>query len=517
MPTCATDLSAVGLVAARGAAHDGTVRPQMEGHAKGWVGLTVWAALFFASGARADIAPPDGADCVQERVAGPSDACELCEGFSKEADARRATLAEQGYSIRCIREPGASLWCRSASEAPAVAATAKRNRERRELRPPDRPEPAAASTPARAPPSKLQATVGTAATTAMVFAGVAYTTLYFAFLRARTPGSSWWNPLAIFAFFRFLRSLDARDWRARLSTFFYVVFFAGAALFIARAVIEWRSDTKVAAGQPIPRRVSTEGVDLPRARHAGHLRLDQDDVVVTLRGSSLSIDGDDAGALAPNRVLVDPLYAGLRARRELWRRAHDAEEDPSVVLLVADGDAPMGGIRRLLRTAAGERASVAIGVRGLHPTSDRVDFIDVRAVPAQTQPGWGRPPLSWLEAVLMIDATKDDAFTLRWYHEGPLGDETTAERKEQVATVSGAAVVRYPALEEAIAAAWREHGAHRDRSDLHVEVAQLRVRDALALRGFAALVDAVFALEREVLVEGVPRRTRVFDVMLGAR
>ncbi|AUX46250.1 biopolymer transporter [Sorangium cellulosum] len=96
---------------------------------------------------------------------------------------------------------------------------------------------------------------------------------------------------------------------------------------------------------------------------------------------------------------------------------------------------------------------------------------------------------------------RDDTFSVVWKQGATVLSEVTVPRHPVEVGAAGATAIRYRELGEAIQREWERSGEHRGPSDRRAEQAVLHSDDKTPFRELVAVLDAINAPRRTVLLE----------------
>ncbi len=120
------------------------------------------------------------------------------------------------------------------------------------------------------------------------------------------------------------------------------------------------------------------------------------------------------------------------------------------------------------------------------------------------------PPVPGEPRVLHVGSEGSRSFWLVWREGSTVYRRVDVEKK---GVPFGEGDLRYPALAQAVAAEWREHGSHRKASDPRLDQAVLHTSNATPFAELAAVLDALNQPARELdVAPGQQVRVPAFQV-----
>jgi len=96
---------------------------------------------------------------------------------------------------------------------------------------------------------------------------------------------------------------------------------------------------------------------------------------------------------------------------------------------------------------------------------------------------------------------QDDAFGLVWKDGATVLSEVKIPKQALEVGKPGMTAVRYPALVDAIRGEWQRSGEHREATDRKLDQAVLHSDNATPFRDLAAVLDAIGAARRDVVMQ----------------
>jgi biopolymer transport protein ExbD len=108
---------------------------------------------------------------------------------------------------------------------------------------------------------------------------------------------------------------------------------------------------------------------------------------------------------------------------------------------------------------------------------------------------------------------RDNKFMLVWKQGDIVVSSTDVERKP-MKMADG--TVRYPELEQRLADEWKNQGAHHDASDQKRDEAVLHTDNRTEFGELVAVIDALHAQKRDLVVGGASGKVSAFDVTFAA-
>lgn len=227
-----------------------------------------------------------------------------------------------------------------------------------------------------------------------------------------------------------------------------------------------------------------DGLELPTASHARPIG-EADVPAVAVKSGHVLCDGEtveDLKAIArgPGPRRVDGLWNALKAKRDAWKATHPGEPFHGTVFLGFDGDASAAVVKSVFQTAAfagypyarfvvrrqDGRALAWLGVDAFVP-----------GPPAESEP---KP-----DAHLVV-GTNAGGYETIWWKDGAKVAETLTSNVE--------------GLRADVEKGWRAHAEHRNREDGHFDQAVMFVPNDIDYARIVAMVDAIAATERDLVV-----------------
>jgi hypothetical protein len=255
------------------------------------------------------------------------------------------------------------------------------------------------------------------------------------------------------------------------------------------------------AATPAPRGQPTW---LPSARNAEE-GIIEGVPLISVEGADVVVDGlriGDVGAIVaagrPSRI--DALFHALRARREAWLTTHPGEAWPGVVAYRFGRAVPAAVVKSVVLTAgyaACPSGSLLVETRG--DSRSRVGRLAVYPLMV-AEPD---------EKILTVEV-KSDAFVLAWKDSRSAVPTKVVPRELATETHP----VELPALAAEVAAMWEAAGIHRTPADPRVDQAIVHVDDAVPYEIVVAVLDAIYAPRRSMLVGKREARVPALNVTL---
>lgn len=231
--------------------------------------------------------------------------------------------------------------------------------------------------------------------------------------------------------------------------------------------------------EPAPRATLDTGGDPSTATATnGAEGMPEDAPLVTTKGAAVTVDGADAGRIAPKARRVDALVQLLKGRADAWKKDHAGATFPGRAAFSFEQDAPYANAKTVLASAASAGFPHADLVVRLHVRDTLVRGwldVDTTAPPRDDTP----------ERELRVKVAARGAVVLRW--------------------VEGAKTIGEPIASEALAAklgpivdrTWNEQGRHRDANDARFDRAVVEVEDDAPYGLLVATIDALRAPKRQ--------------------
>jgi hypothetical protein len=246
-------------------------------------------------------------------------------------------------------------------------------------------------------------------------------------------------------------------------------------------------------------------LELPAAvRSLRELPVDGPNVIVS--DQKVWVDDQPAGTLSEvietGRLMrIAALFDILKAKRDAWKQSHPDELHPGAVVLWFDRSTRLTVFKSVFQTAAfAGYPKLALAVTPVGREGSGVGYVSFGArVPL---PG-NQPPAG---VVLHIDYLISADIQLAW----KVG--SSVERLTTLNDEAGPAKGRLALLSERMVAEWQQFGGHQTLHDEELDQAVLHVPNELDLATAVRLMDAIYAPQRQFLVDGKSMLVPAFNV-----
>jgi biopolymer transport protein ExbD len=112
----------------------------------------------------------------------------------------------------------------------------------------------------------------------------------------------------------------------------------------------------------------------------------------------------------------------------------------------------------------------------------------------------------------------DNEFSIVWKQGATVLSENKIPKRAMELGTGDLTAIRYPELVDAVQSEWKRSGDHRDPSDRKVDLAVLHSSDRTPFRELVAVLDAISATKREMVLEdGRRAEMQAFSSTFSAR